>query len=146
MGRGGESERRHCAPAPDQAAGEAGATRGDEGGENEEAWRRGGRAGRAGASPTTPSLTAALRWRSRRGPVGSGRIWWEIARKRWIWKEDGRSFEHNGWWTRHGPRRREKREMSGREKRGREGDERPEGERREWWSLQRAAARRRPGR
>ena len=84
MGRGGKSGRRRCAPAPDQAAGEAGAMRGDEGGENEEAWRRGGRAGSVGASPTTPSLTAALRWRSRRGPVRSGRIRWEITRKRWI--------------------------------------------------------------
>ena len=75
---------------------EAEAPRGDEGAENEEAWRRGGRAGRAGASPTTPSLTAALLWRSRRGPVGSGRIRWDTARMRRIWKEGDRGVEYDG--------------------------------------------------
>ena len=44
---------------------------------------------------------------ARGGTVGedlseSRRIRWEMARRRWIWKEDLRSLEHDGWWARHG--------------------------------------------
>uniref|UniRef100_A0A453AVJ5 Uncharacterized protein n=1 Tax=Aegilops tauschii subsp. strangulata TaxID=200361 RepID=A0A453AVJ5_AEGTS len=38
-----------------------------------------------------------LRWRGRRGPAGSRRIWWEMARRRRIWEESGPSLEHEAW-------------------------------------------------
>ena len=43
-----------------------------------------------------------LRWRGRQGLAESRRIRWEVALRRWICKEGGRSSEQDGWRARHG--------------------------------------------